>query len=68
MSSQGGLLSVHSKTFVKFCVVLSNNYVWAWFYISLGSLQRWCSYVCFVCLCWTYGGFLSKKKPQKQVE
>ena len=64
MSSHGGLLSVCSKKFVKFCVVLSNICIWAWLYVSSGSLQRWSAYVFRVFmlhLC----GFLSKKSPPK---
>ena len=48
MSSHGGLLSVRSKHFVKFGVVLSYTCIWAWLYISSGNLQRWSSYACFV--------------------
>ena len=53
-----------SKKFVKFSVVLSNTCISAWLYVSSGSFQRWSLYECFVCLCCTYVGFLSKKKPQ----
>ena len=49
MSSQGGLLSVHSKNFVKFCVVLSNTYVWAWFFISLGNCKDGV-HMCVLCV------------------
>ena len=65
MSSHRGLLSVRFKIFEKFCVVLSNTCIWSWLHISSGSLQKWCSCVCFVCLCcacWGGGG-LSKNPP-----
>ena len=62
MSSHGGLLSVRSKHFVKFCVALSNICVWAWLYISSGSLQIWSSYVFRVFMLHLLG-FLSKKPP-----
>ena len=45
MSSHGGLLSVYSKNFVKFCVVLSIICIWGWLYVSSGSLQILSSYV-----------------------
>ena len=64
MSSHGGLLSVCSKNFVKFCVVLSNICIWAWLYIRSGSLQRWSSYVFSVSMLHLWG-FLSKKIPSK---
>ena len=64
MSSHGGLLSVCSKNFVKFCVVLSNICIWAWLYVSSGSLQRWSSYVFRVFMLHLWG-FLSKKSPPK---
>ena len=64
MSSHGGLLSVRSKNLVKFCVVLSNICIWAWLYISSGSLQRWSSYV-FRVLMLHFWWFLSKKTAQK---
>ena len=57
------LLSACSKTFVKFCVVLSNAcilylifYKFRWF----GNMV-----VMFIlCLCCTYGGFSSKENPK----
>ena len=60
MSSHGDLLSVCSKNFVKFCVVLSNICIWAWLYVSSGSLQRWSSNVfrVFMLHLWE---FLSRK-------
>ena len=64
MSSHGDLLSVCSKNFVKFCVVLSNICIWAWLYVSSGSLQRWSSYVFRVFMLHLWG-FLSKKSPPK---
>ena len=64
MSSHGGLLSVRSKHFVKFCVALSNICVWAWLYISSGSLQIWSSYVFRVFMLHLLG-LLSKKTLQK---
>ena len=62
MSSHGDLLSVCSKNFVKFCVVLSNICIWAWLYVSSGSLQRWSSNVfrVFMLHLWE---FLSRKPP-----
>ena len=65
MSSHGGLLSVCSKNFVKFCVVLSNICIWAWLYVSSGSLQRCSSYVFHVFML-HFWGFLSKKTPPKK--
>ena len=65
MSSHGDLLSVCSKNFVKFCVVLSNICIWAWLYVSSGSLQRLSSYVfrVFMLHLWE---FLSRKPPPKK--
>ena len=34
MSSQGGLMSIPSKNFVKFCLVLSNTFTWALFQVG----------------------------------
>ena len=64
MSSHGGLLSVCSKNFVKFCVVLSNTCISGWLYVSSGSFQRWSSYVFRVFMLHLWG-FLSKKTLQK---
>ena len=64
MSSHGGLLSVCSKNFVKFCVVLSNTCIWGWLYVSSGSFQRWSSYVFRVFMLHLWG-FLSKKTLQR---
>ena len=64
MSSHGGLLSVCSKNFVKFCVVLSNTFISGWLYVSSGSFQRWSSYVFRVFMLHLWG-FLSKKSPPK---
>ena len=74
MSSHRSLLSVRFKIFEKFCVVLSNTCIWSWLHISSGSLQKWCSCVCFVCLCcacWGGGSYLRNPSfhpppPQKK--
>ena len=51
-----------------FQVVLSSwvlKFIRAWFFIILGSLQRWCSCSICVCLCYTLGEFFFHENPPK---
>ena len=65
MSSQGGLLSIRSKKFVKFGLVLSNTRIWAWI-LYVHEVSKDGVHVHFVCLCCTHGDFYLRKTPKNK--
>ena len=54
-------MSIRSKNFVTFCAVLvfESDFLWIQIVCKDGVHFH------FVCLCYNYGGYLSKKKPQE---